>query len=248
MNLLIDTGNSNLKIALSRENGDIARKKHYPYRKQNFQEDLNKIFRSYSSEHIKPGEVTGIGIAVTNPVLKKILRDKFKKLNAVFIENKTSPCVKINYQNKLGNDRVAAINGAQKIYGKENMLVIDLGTATTLNMISGGEFMGGAIVPGIQTGLNSLSTSTPLPKTDIKFEEEIIFDNTKDSISIGTTQQTLFYLERAVSELRSKYSQLYVICTGGLSEFIAEHTNIIDMTDRDLVLKGINVILDHYKK
>src|SRR5690606_33754693 len=201
MNLLIDTGNSNIKLALSRSNDVLYRKKHYAYRKENFREDLNKIFRSYSTEFIKPDELTGIGIAVTNPVLKKILKDKFKKLNALFIENRTSPYVKINYQNKLGNDRVASINAAQKIFGKEQMLVIDLGTATTLNLVINGEFIGGAIVPGIQTGLNSLSSSTPLPKTGVKFENEIIFDNTRDSISSGTTQQTLFYLERAVNEL-----------------------------------------------
>lgn len=248
MNLLIDTGNSNIKLAIANKKGELSRKKHYPYKKENFTIDLNKIFRAYSLEYIKPGEVTGIGVTVTNPVLKKILKDKFKKINTVFIDNKTSPFVKINYQNKLGNDRVAAINGAQHIYGKKEMLIIDLGTATTLNLVIRGDFIGGSITPGIQTGLNSLSSSTPLPKTDVKFNDNIIFDNTKDSISIGTTQQTVFYLEKAVSELKKKYPDLYVVCTGGLSEYISDHTDIIDATDRELVLRGINVILNYYRK
>lgn len=243
-NLLIDIGNSNIKIALSKNESDIYKKGVYKYDRSKFGTEFAKILKEYTSEKIKPGTLERTGISVTNPAFHKILKEKSKNSEILFISNKTSPFVKITYKSKLGNDRVCEINAAYHLYKKEHILLVDFGTATTLNMIRKGEFIGGAISPGIQTGLNSLSVSTPLPKSPIKFRKDIIFDNTNDSISNGTTHQTVFYIERAVSELKKKYSKLYVIATGGLSELVSHHTDCIDIVDRDLVLKGINLILN----
>ncbi len=243
-NLLIDIGNSNIKIALSKNESDIYKRAVYKYTRSKFSVIFSKTFKEYISEKINPGKTYKIGITVTNPVFHKILKEKFKGCDTLFISNKTSPFVKISYKSKLGNDRICEVNAAYRLFNKKHLLVIDFGTATTLNMIRDGEFIGGAISPGIQTGLNSLSVSTPLPKSPMKFRKEIIFDNTNDSISNGTTHQTVFYIETAVSELKKKYSKLYVIATGGLSELVSHHTDCIDIVDRDLVLKGINLILN----
>jgi type III pantothenate kinase len=245
-NLLIDIGNSNIKLALSKDETNIQKKKAYRYDKRKFKDEFSKVFRSYSSMYLKPGTIANTGISVTNPLLRKELEEKFKKSNAVFIDNKTSPYVRIKYKSRLGNDRVSSINAAYHLYNKKQILIIDLGTATTLNLIINGEFIGGSIAPGIEIGLEGLMTNTPLPKPGTKFKQGLIFDSTKESIAGGTVQQTIFFIEGAARELREKYKELYVIGTGGYSDYISNHTECFDITDKDLVMKGINVILNHH--
>jgi type III pantothenate kinase len=249
-NLLIDIGNSNIKIALSRDEINIQKKKAYRYDKKKFKDEFSKVFRSYSSMYLKPGTIGNTGISVTNPILRKELEEKFKKSGSVFIDNKTSPYVRLKYKSRLGNDRVSSINAAYHIFNKKQILVIDLGTATTLNLIINGEFIGGSIAPGIEIGLKGLMTNTPLPKPGTKFKQGLIFDSTKESIAGGTVQQTIFFVEGAVLELKKEYKELLVIGTGGYSDYISNHTKCFDTVDKDLVMKGINVILNHssYKK
>ena len=244
-NLLIDIGNSNIKLGLSKDDVKNKKKKAYKYDKSKFKDEFSKVLRSYSSLYITPGTIGNTGISVTNPHIKKELEEKFKKSGAVFIDNKTSPYVKITYKSRLGNDRVSSINAAYYIYKKPQILVIDLGTATTLNLIINGEFIGGSIAPGIEVGMQGLLTNTPLPKPGTKFKEGLIFNSTKESIAGGTVQQTIFFIEGAASELRKRYKDLFVIGTGGYSDYISHHTECFDIVDKDLVMKGINVILNH---
>lgn len=93
--------------------------------------------------------------------------------------------------------------------------------------------------------MQGLLTNTPLPKPGTKFKEGLIFNSTKESIAGGTVQQTIFFIEGAASELRKRYKDLFVIGTGGYSDYISHHTECFDIVDKDLVMKGINVILNH---
>ena len=75
-NLLIDIGNSNIKIALSKNESDIHKKGVYKYDRSKFETDFSKILKEYTSERIKPGTLERTGISVTNPAFHKILKEK----------------------------------------------------------------------------------------------------------------------------------------------------------------------------
>ncbi len=154
---------------------------------------------------------------------------------------------------QVGQDRLVGAYAAMRLYG-EPLIVIDLGTAITFDVVSSkGEYLGGIIVPGLRLSAESLFTKTALlPEIDIKAPKSIIGKTTQESILSG-----LFYgygaLCQGVIEMISKQlsfpkssvgnpgkEKIKVVMTGGhtqlMKKFVAPKIRIID---EDLVFKGI---------
>ena len=157
--------------------------------------------------------------------------------------------IKNRYKNpkQVGQDRLVGAYGAVKIYGKP-LIVVDLGTAITFDVISlKGEYLGGAIVPGIRLSAESLFLKTALlPKIEIQAPKHIIGKTTQESMLSG-----LFYgygsLCKGMIDLLStqlsfprKRESIKVVMTGGhtrlMKKFVSPEIRIID---EDLVFKGI---------
>lgn len=157
--------------------------------------------------------------------------------------------IKNRYKNpkQVGQDRLVGAYGAMKIYGYP-LIVVDLGTAITFDVISPkGEYLGGAIVPGIRLSAESLFLKTAmLPHIDIQAPKNIIGRTTQESILSG-----LFYgygsLCKGMIDLLSskllfprKRESMRVVMTGGhthlMKKFVSPKIRIID---EDLVFKGI---------
>jgi len=239
--LLLDIGNSNIKAGISTPDRiKIIKNSGYSLI------DVIEYVKSIIKKHHSPFEY--IGVSTNNKSFRKNLGRYFqdKGLRNLFVRDKIKLPIKIKYNDPLGADRISGAAGASYSYlDHKNILYIDFGTATTINLISDKCFLGGMIAPGILTSLKSLNDNTNLPEIEYSYKSSLINRDTKSNIQAGIYYQTLYFIERTITEIRKKYKSLYVIATGGLGETIQRKTKLIDVYDRYLVLKGIHTILKY---
>lgn len=146
---------------------------------------------------------------------------------------------------QVGQDRLVGAYAAMTLYGKPT-IIIDLGTAITFDAVSGkGEYLGGAIVPGIRLSAESLFLKTALlPQIDIKAPNSVIGRTTQESILSG-----LFYgygsLCRGFIDLIAKQikGKPKVVMTGGHTQLMKKFINRdIRVVDEELVFKGLDLL------
>lgn len=242
-NLLIDIGNSDIKAGICMSDKiHIKNFNRLRYSKSDFKKEAGhfiiKLFRD-----LKPNYT---GISVLNSDQRDFLYELFRnKLNSepIFINRNMKLPVDINYSKGLGNDRICSAAAAAGIYKRKNILIIDFGTATTYTLVSDKKLLGGLILPGIKTSLLSLTEKTSLPEVKLTFPKELINNNTADNIRAGVLYQSLYSAERIIKETGKAFRGLFVIATGGYSGLISRKTPLINITDRNLVLKGINILI-----
>ena len=241
-NLVIDIGNTRIKSAISFK-GKLGKSEFENYDKNNFIKKLGTLL-SFSVQY------NSIGISCSSTEHASYIKNRFRKEENIFLINADAKLpIKINYSKTLGPDRICGAMGAIKKYPKhKNYLVIDFGTATTYNIVSNGVFKGGLITPGVQTALKSLVENTTLPDVKLKFKGKLYYKNTLDNISNGAVLQSLFFTERIISEYKKEFKNLYVIATGGNAKLIAPLTKLINKTDSDLNLEGLNYFLEYTSK
>lgn len=155
-----------------------------------------------------------------------------------------------NNPNEVGADRIVNAVAAYKHY-QTALIIIDFGTATTFDVISEkGEYLGGAIVPGIMISAEALfHKASRLPRVEIfKAPEEVIGKDTINSIKsgliYGNAAMVDGMVERIIQELGA---QPKVIATGGLAPLIANASNTIAETRQSLTLDGLKIIHDFFE-
>lgn len=157
--------------------------------------------------------------------------------------------INIKYENprELGSDRIANAVGAYTIYGGP-CIVIDFGTATTFGVVSEkGEFVGGAICPGIKLSSEALVTSAAkLPRVELIKPESAIGRTTVTNMQAGIFYGYVGQVNHIVAKMKEELQkpQALVIATGGLSRLIATDTNTINVIDGLLTLKGLRIIYE----
>ncbi len=144
----------------------------------------------------------------------------------------------------VGADRIADAVAVQTLYGGP-ACVIDFGTATTFNALnSKGEYLGGAILPGIGMAADALVSHTAkLPPFELKAPPSVIGSNTQHALQAGLIFGYVAIVEGLVSRFREKLGkEMKVIATGGHVQKIAGHTQAIDHVDPWLTLNGLRLI------
>jgi pantothenate kinase, type III len=152
--------------------------------------------------------------------------------------------------NTLGNDRLACIVAACTMYPKHNCLVIDAGSCITMDFIDQeGDYLGGSIDCGINMKYRALHNFTAhLPLLEGKIEKvDVIGKSTKDAIISGIINGTIMTLRGFIAHYKATYSDLKILITGGdalyLYSYLKEETTHI----QDLCLQGLNIILNANK-
>ena len=148
----------------------------------------------------------------------------------------------------LGTDRLAGIvGGYYSAGGIYPVLCIDIGTAITYDFItSRGEYMGGNISPGIDLRFQSLHEHTRrLPLIEASENYPILGDSTHTAILSGVMTGVLHEIRGYIATYRRKYNGLYVFFTGGSEIYFANRLKSRIFADENLVLKGLNIILNH---
>ncbi|MGE0493738.1 MAG: type III pantothenate kinase [Vulcanimicrobiota bacterium] len=123
--------------------------------------------------------------------------------------------------------------------------VVDFGTATTFDAVTAdGDYLGGAIAPGLQLGAESLFRNTAkLPKVDIERPPNVIGRNTIEAIQSGLVFGYVALVEGMVARFAGELGpDMQVIATGGLAEIVARETKVIHVVDPWLTLEGLRII------
>lgn len=160
---------------------------------------------------------------------------------------KTGLNIKIDNPQTLGSDRVCDAVCAIEEY-KSPLLIIDMGTATTISVIDKFKnHIGGMIIPGIKTSLNSLSThASQLPFISIEVPKKLIGKNTADCMKSGIVYGNASMVDGMIDKIEEEMGEnLTVISTGGLSNLIIPYCKHKIIYDESLLLKGLYYI---YKK
>jgi type III pantothenate kinase len=196
-----------------------------------------------------PGSVNGVIVASVVPPLTGIftkLSQRYLHQTPLVINSETQTGVRILLENpqEVGADRVVNAVAAYHHYGGP-ACVVDLGTATTFDLISAdGDYLGGAIAPGIGIAAEALFQRTSrLPRTDLVRPPSVIGKNTIHAMQSGLLFGNVGLVEGLVDRFRAELGpQMKVVATGGLASLIAAETDVIDDVDPWLTLEGLRLI------
>ncbi len=157
--------------------------------------------------------------------------------------------IKLNYKTPqtLGKDRIAAMVGAYVLYGGNPILVIDAGTAITIDYVDeAGVFCGGNISPGIQTRFNALHQNTQkLPLLKMNPNSPFLGLTTDEAICSGVQNGVIFEVETYVNHFNCLNSSAKIILTGGDAYFFAKNLKNPIFVNLNLVQSGLNTILEY---
>ncbi len=159
---------------------------------------------------------------------------------------KTGITIKIDNPREVGADRVANTAAVHKLYGGP-AIVADLGTATTFDVVSkAGEYLGGAIAPGLGITADALVRRTAkLPKVELTLPEKAIGSNTVSAMQSGLVFGYLGLVKELVARLKDELpGDPKVIATGGMADIVAEWTQVIDIVNPNLTLEGLRILYD----
>jgi type III pantothenate kinase len=254
MLLAIDVGNTNTVLGLYKLDGDkpeLAAHWRVTHRNQTADEYGVLFVNLFEMNGMKTSQVQAIIISSVVPPVESTLRqvcEIYFKLQPLFVEPgiKTGMPVLVDNPAELGADRLVNAIAAFERYGGP-CVVVDFGTATTFDVISAkGEYLGGAISPGLGISADALfSHAARLGRVDIKRPAKVIGTNTVTHLQTG-----LYYgyiglvdgiLERIVAELGA---QPRVIATGGLARQISEDSRFISEIDDMLTLDGLLILFE----
>ncbi|MCP9611108.1 type III pantothenate kinase [Coprobacter sp. LH1063] len=240
-NLIIDQGNTTLKLAVFDKNEPVA----FTQLRKWDEGIVSGLLEDYSIEAC-------IYASVAAPSEKEIiwLGDNIER----FIEfnHKTLLPINIDYRtpDTLGLDRIAGVVGAFYEKKGHDILVIDAGTAITYDVLTAdGRFIGGNISPGIKMRLKSLHAFTGrLPMVPKEGDIPAIGYDTDTAIRSGVMEGIRFEMEGYIEEVKSKCPEVLIFLTGGDAFLFAERVKSTIFADKNIVLKGLNRILDYNVK
>ena len=180
-------------------------------------------------------------------------KDFKNRLDLVIIPDHNTPLpLKNLYLTKetLGFDRIAAAVGAHNTYPNSYVLIIDAGTAITIDIVTPeGEYLGGNISPGIEMRLKALNSFTKrLPLVNKEGEIALTGKTTEEAIRNGVINGVVFELDGYIEAYKNKFQVIEVIFTGGDSYFFERKLKNSIFVDSNLNLKGLNEILEYNAK
>jgi type III pantothenate kinase len=240
MNLAVDIGNTNVKTGVFNKNELVS---SMVFQKKELKKKLTEILTLKNINNI-----------IVSSVLESrpsILNKAFPERNILFLNHNTPLPIINRYKTKttLGYDRIAVSVGAYSMFNRNNnVLVVDAGTCIKYDFVNKkGEYMGGAISPGIEMRFKALHEFTDkLPKINKKEGNiKLSGNSTESSILSGVINGTIEEVKGIINNYRSKYLALKVVITGGDSEVFDKAVKNTIFADRNLALKGLNTILNY---
>jgi len=196
-----------------------------------------------------PENLTGVCLAsVVPPLTGKIATAcrEYLGIDPLIVDAGVKTGVRILYKEprQVGADRIADAAAVQNLFGGP-ACVVDFGTATSFNAITAeGDYLGGAIAPGINLGAEGLfSRTAKLPRVDIQRPPSAIGRTTEHAMQSGLLFGYVSMVEGMVARFRAELSpQMKVIATGGLAYMVANETDVINHLAPWLTLDGLRII------
>ncbi len=253
MILTLDIGNTNMKTALF-EDMEMRQYWRLSTNRNRTSDEYGMALMNLLNHHgIDKGAVEGIMMSSVVPqinfTIEHMCRNYFG-MEPMKIEPGVKTGINIRYENprELGSDRIANAVAAYELYGGP-CITIDFGTATSFGAISAkGEFLGGAICPGLRLAADALTERTAkLPRFELVKPEAVIGRNTVNNMQAGIVYGYIGQINYIVNRMKREMNvpDVKVIATGGLAVLVAGESRVIDVMDGLLTLKGLCLI---YKK
>jgi type III pantothenate kinase len=247
--LAVDVGNTNVTLALFDGEKLVADWRVTSHRERTGDEIGVELTQLFGLRGFELKVVSGVVISSVVPTLNPALVDasrRYLKCEPVMVGPGVKTSVRIRYENPrdVGADRIANALAAYTKYGGP-IVVIDFGTAVTYDAINKeGDYLGGAIAPGVEISLDALVSQTAmLRRVEPVAPDSVIGRNTIASIQSGLiwgfVAQVEGMVKRMVDELGGNAR---VVATGGQAALVAGLTNVIETTDPLLTLEGLRLI------
>jgi type III pantothenate kinase len=255
MLLAVDIGNSNLTIGLFR-NGSLAATRRATTRVRTTPDELEHLLDGLLRlDDASFADVSAIVACSVVPSLTAALEtiSTRRERPLLLAGAGTVPlAIRVERPGDVGADRLVNALAAARIHGTP-AIVADFGTATTLDCVAAdGSFVGGAIAPGLQLGLDALATQTAkLPRVELRAPDHAIGRDTVGAIQAGTVLGYQALADGLIARVRHELAELSgtsldsvrVILTGGLSAAPwAASLHGVDAIDPDLTLKGLAIL------
>ena len=253
MLLAIDVGNTNIVLGVF-DGATLVQSWRLQTLRERTSDELGLLVDGlFAHSRIERVQVRGVILGSVVPPLTSTMRsmvDRYFGVKAITIEPGVNTGMPILYENpaEVGADRIVNGVAAWERFGRDKqlpMIVVDFGTATTLDAISAkGEYLGGAICPGVQISADALfQRAARLPRIEVRKPSRIVGRTT-----VGAMESGLFYgyvgmVEGLVRRMGDELGgNAICVATGGLADVIAPETPLIEHVDPDLTLHGLRLV------
>lgn len=236
MNLILDVGNTQAKVAIMEQDEVIYQKSFSTLSP----DSLDEIFSAYNPQKAIASVVGNLQPEIFSYLNKRIMLH--------VLGHKSKLPIKNAYETPLtlGYDRIAAAVGAFSLYPNRDILVVDCGTAITYEVVTSDEtYLGGAISPGIPLRFKALNDYTAkLPLLGISNTFSLIGRNTNDCIHYGVLNGVVAEVDAYIDKFNLIYSNGRVVLTGGDANFFADKLKNSIFVNPNLIFSGLNRILE----
>jgi type III pantothenate kinase len=258
MLLAIDVGNTNIVLGVF--DGDtLVQSWRLQTLRERTSDELGLLVDGlFAHSRIDRVKIRGIILGSVVPPLTSTMRamaQRYFGVPALTIEPGLDTGMPILYDNpaEVGADRIVNAIAAYERFGRaaaRPLIVVDFGTATTLDAISAkGEYLGGAICPGVQISADALfQRAARLPRIDVRKPDRIVGRTTVGAMESGLFWGYVGMVEGLVRRMSDELGgNALCIATGGLADVIAPETPLIQHVDADLTLHGLRIVWERHQ-
>ncbi|MCK8816988.1 type III pantothenate kinase [Natroniella sulfidigena] len=250
MILAIDVGNTHTVLGLYQEDELVVDWRIATDRAKTVDEYGILLINLFEKNDFNLTEVKEIIISSVVPPVINCLEEvavKYFGVEALIVGPgvKTGINIKIENPKEVGADRVVNAVAASRLYDGPTVIV-DFGTATTFCAVSAaGEYLGGAIAPGIGISTEALfDYAAKLPRVELDLPSQVIGKNTHDSLQSGILYGVIGQVDGVVKRMKEEFVENpIVIATGGFAELISPRSEEIDISNPFLTLEGLRLIV-----
>ncbi|MCX6428420.1 MAG: type III pantothenate kinase [Actinobacteria bacterium] len=250
MLLTIDVGNTNTVLGVFKDK-ELIRSWRVKTDARNTADELWLQFGALVAQY----QITGLAVCSTVPAtlreLRTMINNYYPNIPTSIVEPgiKTGVPLLVDNPKEIGADRIVNTLAAHTLYPNGPAIVVDFGTSTNLDVVSPkGEFLGGALAPGIEISVDALAArAAQLRKVELVRPRSVIGKNTVEALQSGTifgfAGQVDGLVKRITEELAESYEgKPTVIATGGLAPLVFGIAESIEHYEPDLTLTGLRLI------
>jgi len=257
MLLAIDVGNTNIVLGVF-DGATLVQSWRLQTLRERTSDELGLLVDGlFAHNRIERVQIRGIILGSVVPPLTSTIREMVQRyfgVTPLVVEPGVNTVMPILYKNpaEVGADRIVNAVAAYEKFGKASrpprpLIVLDFGTATTFDAVSAkGEYLGGAICPGVQISADALfQRAARLPRIDVRKPSSVVGQTT-----VGAMESGLFYgyvgmVEGLVRRMSDELGgDAICVATGGLASIISPETTLIQHVDPDLTLDGLRIVWD----
>ncbi|MEL7565198.1 MAG: type III pantothenate kinase [Dehalobacterium sp.] len=249
MLLAIDAGNTNIVLGIYQNNTLISHWRVSTDRQKTADEYGILLRNLFDFQGHQFSDITAVAIASVVPPLMTSLEEMSRNyfgITPLIVGPgvKTGMPLKFDNPKEIGADRIVNAVAAYEIYGGP-LIVVDFGTATTFDVVTKhGEYIGGAIAPGIGISTEALfMRAAKLPRVELVKPQNVITKNTINGIQAGIIFGFTGQVDGIVKRMKKELGEdPFVVATGGLAQLISTESETIQKVDPWLTLEGLRII------